>query len=135
MGSRVVARNSVGHRVEASNGTASIVLDMSKLDGGEATGLSPHETLLAALGGCTAMTLRVYSARKGWPLEGVDVTLTHEKPPPGAPPEQRETIGVAVKLFGPLDAAQQAKLMEIAQKCPVYKTLLADLAIVETLVA
>lgn len=133
MGSRVVARNSVGYRVEASNGTSSIVLDMSKADGGEATSLAPHETLLAALGGCTAMTLRVYAARKGWPLEGVEVVLTHEKPAPGAPPEEKETIGVDVKLMGPLDAAQKAKLLEIAQKCPVYKTLLADLAIVERL--
>ncbi len=134
MGSRIVARNSVGHRVEASNGTSSVVLDMSKQDGGEAKGLSPHETLLAALGGCTAMTLRVYAARKGWPLEGVELVLTHEKPPPGAPPEAKETIGVDATLLGPLDAVQKAKLMEIAQKCPVYKTLLADLAIVETLV-
>lgn len=133
MGSRVVAKNTAGHRVEVSNGTSSITLDLSKQDGGAATGLSPHEALLGALAGCTAMTLRVYASRKGWPLEGVDLTLTHEKPAPGAPPEAKETIGVEIRLTGALDDAQRAKLLEIAHKCPVHKTLLADLDILETL--
>lgn len=134
MGARIVARNQTGHLVEAGNGTHSVVLDLAKEYGGPGNGLGPHETLLAALGGCTAMTLKVYASRKGWPLEGSEITLTHEPVAPGAGPDAKETLGVELKLFGPLDAAQRTKLLEIAQKCPVYRTLTSDLDVKERLV-
>lgn len=134
MSPRVVASSHGGYLVEASNGSSSITMDLPKQDGGEGKSPSPEETVLAALGGCTAMTLRMYATRKGWPLEGVEVTLTYEKLAPGAPPEAKPAIATEIKLLGPLDAAQKAKLMEIAQKCPVYRMLLSDLVIPEALV-
>ncbi len=132
MGERVTCRTVGGHRVEATNGASSTFIDLPKVDGGEGNGLGPHETLLAALGACTSMTLQVYAARKQWPLEGVELTLTREKAAVGAP-DAKDRIGVEIRVHGPLDAAQRAKLLEIAQKCPVYKTLTSDLDVVETL--
>ncbi|MBL9085802.1 MAG: OsmC family protein [Planctomycetia bacterium] len=132
MGERVTCRTVGGHRVEATNGASSTFIDLPKVDGGEGNGLGPHETLLAALGACTSMTLQVYAARKQWPLEGVELTLTREKAAVGVP-DAKDRIGVEIRVHGPLDAAQRAKLLEIAQKCPVYKTLTSDLDVVETL--
>lgn len=132
MGERVVCRTVGGHLVEATNGTSKLVLDLPKADGGEGRGFGPHETLLAALGACTAMTLQVYAARKQWRVDGVELTLTHEKAAVGVP-DAKAKVTVAIGLHGPLDDAQRGKLLEIAQKCPVYRTLTNDLDVVETL--
>jgi putative redox protein len=129
MSSHVVAKSHGGYLVEASNGSTSIDLDLTKADGGEGRGLGPHETLLAALGGCMVITLKLYAARKAWPLEDVEVTLTHAKPAAGSDPAAKESITTQVRLIGPLDDAQRAKLMEISHKCPVHKLLLAGAAI------
>jgi len=132
MGERVTLRSVGGGKVEATNGRQSIVLDLPKEDGGAGEGLGPHETLLAALGACTAMTLSVYAKRKQWPLEGVELSLDRQPPPAGSG-EAPQTIVVDLRLLGPLDEAQKTRLLEIAQKCPVYKTLKGDLDIVERL--
>ncbi len=78
------------------------------------------------------MTLQVYAARKQWPLQGVELVLTREKAAVGVP-EAKEKLVVEVKPLGPLDDAQRQKLLEIAQKCPVYRTLTSDLDVVERL--
>ena len=98
-------------------------------DGGTDTGPKPTELLLGSLGACVAITTRLYADRKGWPLEGVEVTLDYEKfngrDYPGytgdAPfvYEFRESIA----LHGPLNDEQKARLLEIAQKCPVRRIL------------
>lgn len=132
MGDRVTCRTVGGHRIEATNGSSTITLDLPKAEGGEGHGLGPHETLLAALGACTSMTLQVYATRKQWPLTGVEVTLTREKAAVGVP-DAKERFGVEVRPLGPLDDAQRAKLLEIALKCPVYRSLTSDLEIVERL--
>ena len=129
MSSHVVTKSHGGYLVEASNGSTSINLDLTKADGGEGRSLGPHETLLAALGGCIIVTVKLYAARKNWPLEDVEVTLTHAKPAPGAGLDAKESITTAVRLIGPLDDAQKTKLMEISHKCPVHKLLLAGAAI------
>lgn len=132
MADRVTCRTLGGHVVEATNGTSTVRLDLPVAEGGPGTAMGPHETLLAALGGCTAMTLQVYAARKQWPLQGVELVLTREKAAVGVP-EAKEKLVVEVKPLGPLDDAQRQKLLEIAQKCPVYRTLTSDLDVVERL--
>jgi len=134
MGERVTVRSAGSGKVEASNGVSGTTVELAKSLGGPGTALEPHETLLAALGGCTALTLELYAKRKAIPLEGVEVTLGHE-PAPVGDPAGREKITVDVKLLGPLDDAQRARLLEIAQKCPVYKTLSRPPEIVERPVA
>jgi putative redox protein len=85
--------------------------------GGDDTGPAPHELLLAALGSCTATTLKVYAERKGWPLADVQVALT------GATADGGFVITRKLTLVGDLDAEQRQRLLEIADKCPVHKTL------------
>ena len=131
MSDRITIRSLGGNRIEAGNGRHAMVLDLPAEEGGEGTaGLGPHETLLSALGGCTAMTLLLYARRKGWPLEGVDADLVREK---AKGPDSRDRIVVDLRLRGSLDAEQRDRLLSIAQKCPVYRTLTTDLDIVERL--
>lgn len=87
--------------------------------GGADEGPAPMEMVLAGLGACTSMTLRMYAARKEWPLEKVTVDLRHDKGSKGA-----ESISRTIKLEGNLSDEQRQRLLEIANKCPVHKTLL-----------
>jgi uncharacterized OsmC-like protein/fermentation-respiration switch protein FrsA (DUF1100 family) len=88
--------------------------------GGLGSGPSPYELLAAGLGACTCMTIRLYADRKGWPLERARAHVRHEKTAGQAPPD---TFTRLIELDGPLDAEQRAKLFEIADKCPVHRTL------------
>jgi putative redox protein len=119
-------------QVEARAGGVAARLDEPVVNGGDGAGLTPSETLLAALSGCAAITLRLYAQKKQWPLTGVSIHTTLERPAPGAPdPTQR--IVQSITLEGPLDAEQKKRLVEIAGKCPVHKTLQGPLAMEERL--
>jgi len=96
--------------------------------GGSDTGAAPHELLLSALGACTSMTLRLYAERKGWTLRRVQVTLT------GAPADGKYGITRQITMDGDLDAEQRQRLLEIADKCPVHRTLTGEVAVHTTAV-
>lgn len=109
--------------------------------GGLASGFSPYEYLSAALGACTSMTLRMYADLKKLPLERVSVEVKHEKIHAAdcAECETKEgrldRLERVIRLEGDLDEAQRAKLLEIADKCPVHRTLHAEVAVTSTLAA
>jgi len=102
-------------------------------------GPTPYDYLMAGLGACTAMTLRMYADRKRWPLDEVVVSLTHQKIH-ARDCEMCETdqamvdvIERELELMGPLDENQSQRLMEIADRCPVHRTLESKVKIQTTL--
>jgi uncharacterized OsmC-like protein/fermentation-respiration switch protein FrsA (DUF1100 family) len=104
--------------------------------GGEDTGPGPYDFVLAGLGACTSMTMRLYADRKSLPLERTTVTLTHSKIYAEDCAECETKTGMldqierVITMEGALDAEQRKKLMEIADKCPVHRTLTSEIHIV-----
>ncbi|MDW4496698.1 alpha/beta fold hydrolase [Sulfitobacter sp. D35] len=95
--------------------------------GGSNRGMTPYGFLSAGLGACTSMTIRMYARRKGWPLEHVSVDVCHDKvhaeDADADAPEKVDTWRRRITLTGDLDPEQRQKLLEIADKCPVHRTL------------
>jgi uncharacterized OsmC-like protein len=123
----------------ASSDKHSIVLDEPP-ESGDDLGMCPYELLLSSLGTCTAMTLRLYAERKGWPLGQVTVELSHEKVDvrkiEGRERSQEKMIDrihLNVTLTGPLTGDQEARLREIVSRCPIYKTLAGRPEIIDSL--
>jgi len=132
----VEANNTRGHVLSA---------DEPPESGGEDLGPTPHELLIASLGACVAITIRMYAQRHEWPLKDVSVHLTIDDVTPTEPdftPEEIASAGPSGKLplihshvtiKGNLDEAQRARLEQIAGRCPVHRVLRARPAIVTTL--
>lgn len=97
--------------------------------GGSDAGPGPYELLLMALGSCTSMTIHMYARQKKWPLEQVVVRLRHQRVHAEDcadcenPKAMIDRIDRGVELIGPLDDAQRTRLVEIANHCPVHRTL------------
>jgi uncharacterized OsmC-like protein len=135
----VVQGSAKGFAQEIAVGGHRLVADEPFAVGGTDTGAGPYDLLLAALGSCTSMTVGLYARRKHWPLESVQVRLRHAKVH-AADCEDCETkvalldqIECEVELVGPLDAEQRARLLDIAIKCPVHRTLTSEIAVVTRL--
>ncbi len=119
-----------------SVGPHHLIADEPRAAGGDESGPGPYDFLLGALGACKSMTMRLYADRKSFPLERTTVTLSHSKiyAKDCAECETREgmldEINVAIGLEGPLDVEQRKRILEIADKCPVHRTLTSEIRIV-----
>lgn len=117
---------STAYITEIKSEKNSIIVDEPKELGGENAGLSPMELLAASIGSCTAITLRMYAERKKLELENVKVEVSFERDA-----EKNESrISLQVHLTGNLTDEQRKRLMEIAKKCPIHKTLSNPIEIV-----
>jgi len=135
---RVVVRETRNSKFQqtVSVGPHHLLADEPVAAGGEDSGPGPYDFVLAGLGACTSMTMRMYADRKSLPLERVTVTLKHSKIHAEDCAECETKAGMldqidrVIAIEGALDAAQRGKLMEIADKCPVHRTLTSEIHIV-----
>jgi putative redox protein len=138
-GTVLVRSGRTGLAQELLAGGHRILADEPLALGGTDTGPTPYGLLLSALGACTSITMRMYADRKQWPLEGVEVSLRHERvyaedcADCEAKTGKVERIEREIRLLGPLDETQRARLLEIAGKCPVHKTLHGQINVVTRL--
>ena len=131
----VVRGSAAGFAQEVFAGLHRFTADEPVADGGTDTGPGPYDLLLASLGACTSMTVAMYARRKGWPLAGVTIRLRHSRIY-AVDCEECETregmldqIERHIAIEGNLDAEQRKRLMEIADKCPVHRTLTSEIRI------
>jgi putative redox protein len=136
----VIVRNHGTFRTEIEAGAHSIIADEPKSAGGNDEGPTPYDLLASALGACTSMTLHFYAKREGIPLEGVEATIANDRMYAKDCADCVTTSGyihrfdVKLKLLGNLTEEQREKLLSIARRCPVYKTLTSEIRIEESLV-
>jgi len=137
----VVLHGRGSFRTEVEAGPHRFVLDEPVDLGGGGEGPTPYDMLASALGGCTAMTLHFYAKREKIPLEGVDVTVTHDRQHAKDCADCETQTGfihrfrVEIRLHGPLDDAVRERLLTIAKRCPVARTMQAEIKVDEVLVA
>jgi putative redox protein len=131
----IVRGNATGFAQNIIAGAHQLVADEPLKAGGTDTGPGPYDLLLAALGACTSMTLAMYARRKGWPLETVTVSLSHSREYAGdcrdcdAKEGLLDRIDRNIQLSGPLTTEQKRRLLEIADKCPIHRTLTSEIDI------
>jgi len=135
---RVTEADANGFLQDINSGPLHHVLaDEPEAYGGTNRGMTPYGFVAAGLGACTSMTIRMFARRKKWPLTGVSVDVTHNKvhaqDAADTAPSKVDKFHREIRLSGDLDAKQFAKLLEIADKCPVHKTLEKSSSIETTL--
>ncbi len=107
------------YKTEIKTKNHSIVSDEPLDVGGKDLGLKPGELFAASLASCTGITLRMYADRKGWNLEETMIDVTVES----NTAEKNSKINMSIRLFGNLDETQRARLLEIANNCPIHRML------------
>ncbi len=134
-GEVLVRGGASGYATEIEAGRHRLRADEPESVGGTDTGPDPYGHLLASLGVCKSMTLRMYADRKGWPLEGTEIRLKHSKIH-AEDCEECETeqgmvdrIEVEVGVEGPLTEEQRGRLLEISERCPVHRTITSEVSI------
>lgn len=112
----------------------SLLADEPLSRGGQDKGMAPHEFILSGLGACTAMTLRIYADRKGWAIGRIFVGLNLSRPPlaEGGEGSRVDVIDKVISIAGETTAEQREKLVEIADKCPMHRLLMAQNKVVTT---
>ncbi len=134
-GTAVVHGRTKGFAQEITVGRHRFLCDEPEALGGTDTGPGPYDLLIASLGACTSMTISLYARRKQWPLEAVTVKMRHSKIHAADCEDCATTGGMLdrierdVELHGALSEEQRTRLMEIADKCPVHRTLKAEIDI------
>ena len=106
-------------QVRVETGEHSFLMDEPVAYGGLSSGPSPFDMLGAALSACTLMTMKLYAERKGWPLDGVSVRVSHRK----SSPEARDQFERVIHFGGEISDEQREKLLGIAERCPVHLLL------------
>jgi putative redox protein len=126
-------------QADVQSGRHTFIIDEPTEVGGQDLGPTPYDLLLSALGACTAITLRLYATQKKWPLEGIEVRLSHQRVHEQdcekceQAGQMLEEVTKELRLLGPLSEEQRQRLEAISQKCPVQKTLLSGLRIITKL--
>ena len=135
----MIVRSRGNFRNEVQAGPHRFVLDEPPSAGGTDGGPTPYDAMAAAIGGCTSMTLQFYAKREGIPLEGVDVSVTHDRQYAKDCADCLSKDGyvhrfkLELQLYGPLSEEQRQKLLGVAQRCPVAKTLQSQIKIDDVL--
>ena len=131
----VVRGRASGFVQDVAVGSHRLIADEPTTLGGDDAGPGPYDLLLAALGACTSMTLGLYARRKQWPLDAVRVRLRHAKIHAADCEDCETKVGMVdrierdIELIGALDEVQRARLLEIANKCPVHRTLTSEITV------
>lgn len=133
----VTVESKPGHAFTTTVTGASLhfIADEPTTFGGDDLGPTPYELLLASLGTCTAMTIASYARRQSWPLSSIAIRLTHDRvhgedcQADEQPAARVDRIRREIDLQGELDAQQRTRLLDIATKCPVHRTLTNDIQI------
>lgn len=136
----IVRGNASGVAQKVEIGSHHLVADEPESLGGTASGPTPYDLLLAALGSCKAMTVGMYARRKAWPLDQVIVSLRHSRIHAADCAECETNVGkidrieCELELTGEITAEQRSSLLQIAAMCPVHRTLKAEIDIKTRLV-
>ncbi len=122
----VVSLSEPGFTCKVKSGKHRLIADEPRKVGGLDMGPGPYEFVSIGLAACTAMTIRMYTERKEWPLDEVHVHVSHSKQDIPHSKTKRDVFERKVEIFGGVDDEQRARIMEIADRCPVHKTLEAS---------
>jgi putative redox protein len=136
----VIVRSGNSLRNDIEAGPHRMIADEPAGAGGTEAGPTPYDFLAAGLGTCTSMTLHVIARRENIPLEGVEITVENDRMHAKdcadclTPAGYIHRFSVSIKLIGTLTAVQRERMLEVAKRCPVHKTLTSEIRIDERLV-